>query len=419
MKTAFMARPRAATARPSSLFLLLPAALLLALLALSSPRTCTGSSAGAAAVSGVSQVLTLAEEEAQANSVGATRAKGRGSSDAEGARRLLLQTEVRDTKVVTNPDGTTTTYTTTNDGVTTTTTTGTSSDGSVSGMASASTSTSGGSRRRLQQRGGRAATAVSGSDGGGAQSSSSVTNPDGTITTTSVDARGVVTTVVTDAQGNVISETVTPPDTGRRRLRRMLLQAADGTATDGGTAPPPPAANTSTAGATLPGDVIAVRSCLPFTVLVLPGSGPNITSSNNTTGTNATNTNTTAAGGGATGGGATGGAATTGGGGGGNATILMDAEPDVINATDISYSAADGILTLALAQVGPCIHTRMHDVWASAAPLPLPLYTTGSGRSAVAPEQSPHSPPVHTPIPSAGLLLPRGGSECTLLCVYL
>ncbi|KAG2440060.1 hypothetical protein HXX76_004174 [Chlamydomonas incerta] len=131
-----------------------------------------------------------------------------------------------------------------------------------------------------------------------------------------------------------------------RHGRRQLLQATDGTNNNTSnsstnasapappkTAPPAATSNATVAGATLPGDVTAVRSCLPFSILILPA---NTTSGGNSTA------------GGGSGGSSSGSSSSDS--GGGNATIVMSAEPGVINATDITYSEADGILALSLSQ---------------------------------------------------------------------
>ncbi|GIL58883.1 hypothetical protein Vafri_13698 [Volvox africanus] len=177
---------------------------------------------------------------------------------------------------------------------------------------------------------------------------------------------------------------------------RTLLQAggdtgSDITATSGGAG-----TGVVTASATLPGDIAAVRSCLPFNILIRPGppgtggasagggtttnatGAGNLTSGtsgaspanmtteasgagtgNTTSGTpgvggtsNTTGTTSETAGAGA--GNTTGTTPTSAtapvGTGGGNATLIMQAEMGVINATEITYSEADGILTLALTQ---------------------------------------------------------------------
>ncbi|PNW84538.1 hypothetical protein CHLRE_03g146807v5 [Chlamydomonas reinhardtii] len=91
-----------------------------------------------------------------------------------------------------------------------------------------------------------------------------------------------------------------------------------------GTMPPAATSNVTVAGATLPGDVTAVRSCLPFSILIMPANDGNSNSSSSGDRSSSS--------------------------GSSNATILMSAEPGVINATDISYSVADGILALSLSQ---------------------------------------------------------------------
>ncbi|KXZ46788.1 hypothetical protein GPECTOR_40g522 [Gonium pectorale] len=117
--------------------------------------------------------------------------------------------------------------------------------------------------------------------------------------------------------------------TGGGRRRRLLedvpASGSDGTNT-----------TTTTAGASLPGDVTAIRSCLPYNILIVPGGGA----------AGAPPAEAPAPGMNLTADGASGGGA----GRGGNATIVMDADFDVINATDISYSQTDGILALSLAQ---------------------------------------------------------------------
>ncbi|KAG2491469.1 hypothetical protein HYH03_010254 [Edaphochlamys debaryana] len=92
---------------------------------------------------------------------------------------------------------------------------------------------------------------------------------------------------------------------------RGLLQATDGGTDGGSTNASAPAGGVVTAGADLPGDVVAVRSCLPFNVLVLPGSES---------------------------------------GSGPNGSILMSAEDAVLGATDISYAPDTGILALSLSK---------------------------------------------------------------------
>ena len=106
-------------------------------------------------------------------------------------------------------------------------------------------------------------------------------------------------------------------------------------------------ANLTSAAAALPGDVTAVRSCLSYNILILPGS--NTTANATGPAANATTPgNATSADGGGT--------TSPAGSGSGNATISMTAADSVINATDLAYS--DGILTLSLLQVRRVVKCR-------------------------------------------------------------
>lgn len=139
---------------------------------------------------------------------------------------------------------------------------------------------------------------------------------------------------------------------------------------ESGTASPPPPSLVVTAAATLPGDVAAVRSCLPFNILILPGRSPTtgivganppITSdlvsggeqhdrgrprlSGNAFPLRHPPTKPPAVSGGASAAGVGGSGVT------GNASIAMQSDMDVVTATDIKYSQSDGILSLELSQV--------------------------------------------------------------------